>query len=74
MKQRQNTVCQNQFPSSDMGGIKIYFKGKLLCTSPTSWFAQLVSVLKLPNLISLIKNVGIIVLQYAVYHSNFSYM
>lgn len=28
--------------------------------SPTSWFAQLVSVAKLPKLISLIKNVGII--------------
>lgn len=74
MKQRQNTVCQNQFPSRDMGGIKIYFKGKLLCISPTSWFAQLVSGLNLPKLISLIKNVGIIFLQYAVYLSNFSYI
>lgn len=60
MKQGQNTVCQNQFPSRDMGGIRIYFKGKLLCMSPTSWFAQLVSVLKLPKLISLLGNVGII--------------
>lgn len=43
MKQRQNTVCQNQFSSRDIGGIKIYFKGKLLYMSLKPWIAQFVS-------------------------------
>lgn len=73
MKQRQNIVCQNQFPSRDMGGIKIYFKGKLLCMSPKPWFAQLVSAKSsqnnFPN-----KECWNNFLQYRVYHSNFSYI